>query len=110
MVFPSEVQAQLAWFITTRSVTQVQRNVQNAFYRVPPSQPAIRRWHKKMPSIWMLKEGNWKHIAQKFHTIKPPLSEDNVEPVCAAYLQSPRLLELHIQSKILYQRYKTSKN
>lgn len=67
------------------------------------SQPAIRRWHKKMPSIRMLKKGNWKHIAHKFHTIRPSLSEDNVEPVCAASLQSPRLLELRIQSKILYQ-------
>lgn len=48
MMFCPEDQAKcISLFITTRSVTQAQRNFRNAFNRESPSQLTIRYWHKK---------------------------------------------------------------
>lgn len=76
-MFSPEDKAKCSWFITTISVTKVQRHFKNAFDRDTSFTTHILH-------IGIRSHGNWKRIAQKVHTGRPTTSGKTIERVRAA--------------------------
>lgn len=81
MTTPQEKAQCVAWFIETKSDTQVQRNYRTRYRKDPPARSTIRDWHRRF-----MDTGSVLH--QK-GAGRPSTSAENVDRVRAAFERSP---------------------
>uniref|UniRef100_UPI0035902ADC thioredoxin domain-containing protein 17 isoform X2 n=1 Tax=Myxine glutinosa TaxID=7769 RepID=UPI0035902ADC len=81
MASPQEKAQCVAWFIETKSATQVQRSFRTTYGRQPPSRKTIREWHKKF-----METGS---ILQRKGGGRPSTSCEDVEHIRESFEHNP---------------------